>query len=59
MTIGIVSRIHSMASHPLIKKSTEQRSEVNNMIANIPRPLEVKATTNPVRKGTIMKRPGP
>jgi ribosomal protein L35 len=59
MTIGKVTRMHNMASHPLIKKSTEQRSDVNNMMASIPRPLEVKATTNPVRKGTIIKSPGP
>jgi hypothetical protein len=59
MTIGKVTKTHNMASHPVVRKSNEQRSEVNNMIANIPRPREVKAITNPVRTGTMMKSPRP
>tara|TARA_B100001123_G_C14531585_1_gene718457 strand:- start:307 stop:522 length:216 start_codon:yes stop_codon:yes gene_type:complete len=58
-TIGKVTNIHNMASHPLIKKRTEQRNEVSNIILNIPLPLEVNAITNPVRKGTMIKRLGP
>jgi hypothetical protein len=59
MTIGKVTKMHNIAAHPVIKKSSEQRSEVNSMIVNIPRPLEVKAITNPVRTGTMVKSPGP
>tara|TARA_B100001939_G_scaffold329487_1_gene325783 strand:+ start:490 stop:678 length:189 start_codon:yes stop_codon:yes gene_type:complete len=59
ITIGKARATHKIPSHAVTRKINILRRHVENRMGIIPIPLEVKATTKPVKTGTAIKSPHP